>query len=208
MCVWVLTCRTVETGSWSWNLSICGFLKPHLPWIQLCPQPAPHVYWRTSANAVHTHTLMHAHAHTCTHTSESKPFSSKRYNYFGCVTDFIRNSFYSIFPHQRRSLLSVYCPEIELDEFALCDGKKAIFRKEFSRDWAACSDSSLNVPTWLAAGPHYPASSSSSASLGFAALSWSIESSCRRAKRSLLRVFLTTHLEENQPYFAVMPTCV
>ena len=156
----------------------------------------------------HIHSCMHVYTHAHAHTSESKPFSSQRYNYFGCVTDFIRNSFYSIFPCQRRNLLSVYCPEIELDEFALCDGKKAIFRKEFSCDWAACSDSSLNVPTWLAAGPITQPVPVSPASLGFAALSWSIESSRRRARRSLLRVFLTNHLEENQPSFALMPTCV
>ena len=110
----------------------------------------------------------------------------------------MRNSFYSIFPSQRRSLLSMYCPEIEVDRFALCNGKKAIFRKEFSRDWAACSDSSLDVPTWLAAGPITPPVPLSPASLGFAALTWSIESSSsKRVKRSLVRVFWANCLEEN-----------
>lgn len=41
---------------------------------------------------------------------------------------------------------------MEVEGFASCNGKKAIFRKEFSRDWAARSDSSLNVPAGLAGG--------------------------------------------------------
>ena len=158
----------------------------------------------------HTHSSMHACTctmmHTHTHPSESKPFSSQRYNYFGCVVDFIRNSFYSIFPSQRRRLLSIYCPEIEVDKFALCNGKKAIFRKEFSRDWAACSDSSLNVPTWLAAGPITQPVPLSPTSLSFAASTWSIESSSSsRVKRSLLRVFSANSLEEN---CLLLPSCL
>lgn len=117
----------------------------------------------------------------------------------------VYNLFVLFFPSQRRRMLSICSPGMEVEELYLLWWRESNVQKEILLWLCACSDSSLNVPAQLSPAP-LPTGASPPASLLLRAPNWSIESSSRGVKGSFLRIFLTNYfLEKSHPFFAIRP---
>lgn len=92
---------------------------------------------------------------------------------------------------------------MEVEAFAFCNGRKAIFRQEFSRGHTACSHSSPTVQAQSLCFLLVPPSSPPRP--GSQLLSPELKRGTRTIRGFLLRIFLTNDFlgEKNDPDFAI-----